>query len=52
MIFDFNDFMKNQKLLIPLEMLKFSVEKFECQLQKSLTRLSINLDNSKAKDFL
>ena len=49
-IFELNDFMIGQKLLIPAEMLKFSVEKFESQLQKSLTRLSIKIDNLKAKE--
>ena len=36
--------MRNQKLLIPKEMLNYSYEKFECQLQKTLTKLTITLD--------
>ena len=48
-IFDANEFMINQKKLIPKEMLAFSTEKFETQIQKSLTRLTISFDKSQAK---
>ena len=48
-IFESSNFMVNQRKLIPQEMLKFSVEKFEAQLQKSLTRLTISLDKCQAK---
>ena len=48
-IFEISDFMKNQKKLLPTEMLTYSLEKFESQLQKSLTRLTISLDKCQAK---
>jgi hypothetical protein len=48
-VFEVNDFMISQKKLIPKEMLTFSSEKFESQLQKSLTRLTISFDKSQSK---
>jgi arginyl-tRNA synthetase len=48
-IFEQSEFMKNQKQMIPTEMLTFSLDKFESQIQKSLTRLTISLDKLQSK---
>lgn len=36
--------MKKLKLLIPPNLLKLSMGKFECQIQKTLTEMTIKLD--------
>ena len=43
-IFDTNDFMRSQKLLIPADLINLSTEKFEIIIQKTLTKYYVSLD--------